>query len=113
VSGDSRVHRPKDFGFFADGTKVQQRRESRSKPHQIATVKVLGIRPGPVVSVSILDISGSGMRLRSKLPTPCGASVEIEVNGTVAHGTVCRCEAKQGFYELGVQLSKITPALKA
>jgi hypothetical protein len=70
--------------------KVQQRRKGRSKPNQIATVKVLGMRPGPVMSASILDISGSGMRLRSKLAAPCGASVEIVINDTVAQGRVCR-----------------------
>ena len=88
---------------------VPERRESRSKPHQIATVKVLGMKPGPVTSASILDISGSGMRLRSKLPAPCGASVEITVNDTVAQGTVCRCDSKEGAYELGIQVSRTTP----
>jgi PilZ domain-containing protein len=99
--------------FLADGLRVQQRRESRSKPNQIATFKVLGMRPGPVMSATILDISGSGMRLRSKLPAPCGASIEIGVNDTVAHGRVCRCDPKQGFYELGVQVFKTAPAPKS
>ena len=84
---------------------MEQRREHRFKPNQTATLRVLGLRPGPVMQASILDISGSRMRLRSKLPVPCGAPVEIEVNATVAHGSVCRCEPKQGSYELGVQVS--------
>jgi hypothetical protein len=65
------------------------------------------------MSASILDISGSGMRLRSKLPAPCGASIEIEVNDTVTHGKVCRCDPKQGFYELGVQVSMTVAASKS
>ena len=92
---------------------MENRKEGRSKPNQIATVQVLGLRPGPVVSASILDISGSGMRLRSKLPAPCGASIEIKTNNMVAQGRVSRCDPKQGFYELGVQVSKMAPAPKS
>jgi len=85
---------------------MEPRREHRFKPNQKATVKVLGMRPGPIVQVSVVDISGSGMRLRSELPMPCGASVEIEVNGAVSRGRVCRCESGQDSYELGVQVSE-------
>jgi hypothetical protein len=58
------------------------------------------------MQVSILDISGSGMRLYSRLPVPCGTLIEIELNKTLARGNVCRCEPKQNSYELGVQVSK-------
>ena len=93
---------------------MNQRRESRFKPNQTATVKVLsnaaGLPPGPIVQACILDYSGSGMRLRSKLPVPCGAQVEIDANSTLVLGQICRCEpAKKGF-ELGVQIQKITAA---
>jgi hypothetical protein len=55
-------------------------------------------------------ISGSGMRLRSKLPAPCGASIEIKVNDTVARGKVCRCQEKpdtalQDFYRASYYIS--------
>jgi hypothetical protein len=89
---------------------MEQRKENRFKPNQTATLTVLGMRPGPVLQACILDISGSGMRLRSKLPVPCGARIQIEVNQTVAHGSVCRCEADQDSYELGVQIEEIAPA---
>ncbi len=94
---------------------MEQRREHRFKLNQTATVKVLGLRPGPVIQVGILDISGSGMRLHSKLPVPCGTPIEIEVevNHTVARGSVCRCKPKQGSYELGVQVSETAPAPKS
>jgi hypothetical protein len=84
----------------------QRRKEKRFKPSQNATLKVLGLRPGPVIQVGVLDISGNGMRLHSKLPVACGTPVEIEVNDTVAQGSVCRCLSQQGSYELGVQLSE-------
>jgi hypothetical protein len=61
------------------------------------------------MQVGVLDISGSGMRLHSKLPVPCGTSIEIAVNNTVAYGVVCRCKGEHNSYELGVQVSEITP----
>ena len=61
------------------------------------------------MQVGVLDISGSGMRLHSKLPVPCGTPIEIELNHTVARGSVCRCNPVQDFYELGVQVSETAP----
>ena len=90
----------------ADGLRVQQRRESRLEPNQIATVKILGLIPGPVLEASILDISGSGMRILSKFPIPCGALLEIEANRTVSRGTVCRCNEQGLSYEVGIQVSE-------
>jgi hypothetical protein len=84
----------------------QRRRESRFQPDQTATVKVLGMRPGPVMPASVRDISGSGMRLRTSLPVPCGTSIEIETQEMLALGSVCRCEPDNGSYTLGVQISE-------
>jgi hypothetical protein len=92
---------------------VEKRRESRFQPDQIATVTVLGLRPGPSLQVSVLDMSGSGLRLLSGLPIPCGALVEIAGNDIVMSGTVCRCEPEQDSYELGVQITEIAPASKS
>ena len=74
--------------------------------------------PGPSLQASILDYSGSGMRLRSKLPVPCGAEIEIDANSTLVQGSVVRCEpdrsdSKKKVYELGVQVSAITAASEA
>jgi len=87
--------------------RVEQRRECRFKPHQIATVRVSALRPGPILQASVLDMSGSGLRLRIDLPVPCGAQIDIEWDHLLAHGKVCRCEPEQGSYELGVQIAMI------
>jgi PilZ domain len=92
---------------------MEQRSENRFKPNQNVTVKVLGLRPGPILQACIIDISGNGMRLRSKLPVPCGTPIEIEVNNTVASGSVSRCTPEEGSYELGVQVSETASAPKA
>ena len=88
-------------------SRIERRRERRFKPNQIATVRVLALRPGPILQASILDISGSGLRLRIDLPLPCGAPIEIEWDHLLAHGKVCRCEPEQDSYELGVQVAVI------
>ncbi len=88
-------------------SKIEQRRESRFKPNQIATVRVLAFRPGPILQASVLDISGSGLRLRIDLPLPCGAPIEIEWDHLLAHGKVCRCEPEQDSYNLGVQIEVV------
>jgi hypothetical protein len=49
------------------------------------------------------------MRLRSELPIPCGADVEISVNEIVARGSICRCEPDEDSYDLGVQELETAP----
>jgi len=87
---------------------VNSRRESRFKPNQEATVNVLGIIPGPKFTATVLDVSGSGVRLRGPLPVPCGATVEVEANHSISHGTVRRCEPERDEYVLGVQITVTT-----
>jgi hypothetical protein len=84
---------------------ADRRREHRFKPHQDAMLKVSGWRPGPVMQASVLDISGSGIRLRTPMPVPCGTPVEIHTNETLTRGAVCRCEPDKVSYTVGVQLS--------
>jgi hypothetical protein len=92
--------------FLADEHTVEQRRERRFSPNQAVTLKVLGMKPGPVMRASVCDISGSGMRLRTPLPLPCGTPIEIEAHEMLTLGSVCRCEPDNGFYTIGVQISK-------
>ena len=87
-------------------SKVERRREHRFKPNQIATVRVLALRPGPILQASVLDLSGSGLRLRSNLPVPCGIPIEIESDHSLVRGKVCRCEPKEDRYDIGIQVSE-------
>jgi hypothetical protein len=70
---------------------VDHRLENRFKANQKVAVRVLGSKPTLAMQACVLDISGNGMRLLSKVPAPCGLSVEIELDNTVARGQVCRC----------------------
>ena len=85
----------------------QRRRENRFKPNQIVAVRVLGWTPAPLIQATILDLSADGMRLRSKVPVPFGASVDIELGTSVAHGRVSRCEPAQDYYELGLHIEAL------
>jgi hypothetical protein len=77
---------------------MEFRREQRFKTNQIVTVRVLALRPGPVMQASILDVSGSGMRLRSRLPIPLGTPIEIESDHLLPQGRICRSEPNQDSY---------------
>ena len=88
---------------------MERRRETRFKPSQTATLRALGFHSGPLLDVSVLDISASGMRLRSRLPFACGSSVEIELDHATSRGTVCRCEPLADNYELGIQVLVTRP----
>ena len=90
----------------APATDGDRRREHRFKPDQDATLKVSGWRPGPIMQAAVLDISGSGMRLRTPLPVPCGAPVEICTNETLAHGAVSRCKPDNVSYTVGIRVYK-------
>jgi hypothetical protein len=52
-------------------------------------------------------------RFKPNQAVPCGALVSIELNDTVATGSVFRCVPKEDFYELGVKVLETAPALKA
>jgi hypothetical protein len=91
---------------------MEQRSERRFQPNQnqSVTVKVLGLRAGPPIQASMIDLSRTGMRLRSEAPIPCGTLIEIELADTVAYGSISRCGPEKDAYVLGVQISKTAPA---
>ena len=85
---------------------MERRREHRFRPNQAATVRVLALRPGPILQACVLDVSGKGMRLRLHLPLPCGSPIEVEVNDTVTRSNVCRCQPHDGSFEVGVRVAE-------
>jgi len=93
---------------------MEKRNELRFQPNQnqSVTIKLLGLRAGPVIQACMIDVSRTGMRLRSNLPIPCGTLIQIELTDTVAYGSVSRCGPEKDAYVLGVQISKTAPAPK-
>jgi len=88
---------------------VERRRESRFKISKLVKLKVLGRMAGPSlgrpVDAEVVDISGSGMRLRLTMPVPCGAPVEVDDSHMMLLGEVCRCVAEHdGYYTVGLRV---------
>lgn len=52
-----------------------------------------------------MDVSGSGLRLRTPLPMPCGAMVRVDASEMLMLGEVCRCDPERDAYVVGIELS--------
>ena len=80
-------------------------------------MKVLGSAAGlaSAMEAEILDLSGSGMRLRIPRPIPCGMPVEIDCGDSMALGEICRCQpesdARDCPFIAGVQVSQVVASL--
>ena len=89
---------------------MERRKESRLKVSKKVKLKVLDRMAGPSlgrpIAVEIVDISGSGMRLRMAVPVPCGAPVEIDDHERLTLlGEICRCVHEQdGTYTVGLRV---------
>lgn len=84
---------------------MEPRREPRLKANQSVVVTVLGMMSMPPMSGSVLDMSGSGLRLRLPNPVPCGSPVKVESGPIVMSGEVSRCQDDEGAYIVGLILS--------
>lgn len=92
---------------------MEHRRESRLKISKNVIVKVVSLLgvpdAGKPIFASVLDMSGSGVRLELSLPIPVGAEVEIADNRTLILGEILRCEPEGEGYTAAVRVSEITP----
>ena len=91
---------------------MEQRKETRLKADQTVVVTDLGLASMPPVSGRVLDMSGSGLRLRLPNPLPCGSRVKVETPRMVMLGEVSRCEDdaedKNGGFIVGLTLFQTT-----
>ena len=88
---------------------MERRKEPRLKVSTTVQLKVLDRMAGPSMGRSIdaevVDISGSGMRLRMRVPVPCGAPVEVDDHHLMLLGEICRCVQEQdGTYCVGLRV---------
>ena len=60
---------------------------------------------GRAIDAEVVEVSGSGMRLRIKVPVPCGAPVEIDDHALILLGEICRCvQEADGTYTAGLRV---------
>jgi hypothetical protein len=72
-------------------------------------VTALGLMGMPPMSGRVLDVSGSGLRLRLPNPVPCGSPVKVESQQMVMLGEVARCEDDLEGYAVGLMLFHTMP----
>ena len=72
---------------------------------------MLGAHGNRLLEACVLDISGSGLRLRVPMPVPGDSPVKIDGKNTLMLGQVCRCEPEEGAYTVAVQLSHTLSSL--
>ena len=102
---------------------MERRKEQRVTlpgPAKLRLLNAIGTNTldGPW-EVRILDVSGSGMRLRLPRPLPCGTLVEIDAGETLSLGEVCRCvpeqpatpETQNATYNIGIQVKHTLASL--
>ena len=88
---------------------MERRRESRLRVIKTATLRVLDRMAGPslgrAIDAEVVDVSGSGIRLRTRVPVPCGASVEVDDRRLLLLGEICRCvQDSDGTYTVGLRV---------
>jgi len=83
---------------------MERRKEPRLKANQPVMVTALGMMGMPPMSGRVLDMSGSGLRVRLPNPVPCGSPIKVESQYLVMLGEVARCEDGCGDYIVGLVL---------
>jgi PilZ domain-containing protein len=83
---------------------VERRKEPRLKIKQDVTITVLGRIVAPTMQASVLDISGSGMRLRVPAKIACGAGIKIDSKNALVLAEVRRCVREGHSYLVAVTL---------
>jgi c-di-GMP-binding flagellar brake protein YcgR len=95
---------PLNRTFRADKDCVERRKESRLKIKQDVTITVLGQVGASTMRASVLEISGSGMRLSVAAKIPCGAGIKIDSKNALVLAEVSRCVREGQFYTVAVTL---------
>lgn len=69
----------------------------------------MGLTAMPPTSGRVLDMSGSGLRVRTPNPVPCGAPVKVESEHLVMLAEVCRCQFDGEGYVVGLTVLRSAP----
>ncbi|HML18518.1 MAG TPA: PilZ domain-containing protein [Bryobacteraceae bacterium] len=86
---------------------MERRREARLIANTPVMVTLQGMLGDPQMAANVLDMAGSGLRLRTAMPVPSGARVKVETAETLMLGEVLRCEPLDEGFALGLALSEV------
>ena len=95
---------------------MERRKEQRLRINRSAAVTVLGSTNGdamanPPMEGQILEISGTGLRVRVHSAIPYDAPIRVDANDVMMLGEVTRCEPDDDAFIVGIQLSHSLAAL--
>jgi PilZ domain len=90
---------------------VDRRKESRLLTNTPVTVTMLNLPGEQSARGYVVDMSGSGLRLRLPAPIPGGTLVKVRANDVLMLGEVVHSAPLGAAYSIGVQLSHSLAAL--
>lgn len=94
---------------------MERRCEPRTPAWEPATLKVLGRETAGVIQAMLEECSPRGIRLRTPVPVPGNVPVEVETDGVLILGDVCRCTPNVeagGGYSVAVRVAHRLSLLK-
>jgi hypothetical protein len=83
---------------------IDRRREPRVQANEPVRVTLLGHPGGPSISCTALDISGSGLSIRSPRPLPGGAAVKVEGANLLLLGDVMWWRPMEEEFHIGIKI---------
>ena len=84
--------------------KSERRREYRVPTKEPVLITLLGPPGGPPMQSTITDLSGSGLKVLSPRPLPCGALVRVEGPNRLMLGEVLRSLPEGDSFIIGIMV---------
>jgi hypothetical protein len=67
-------------------------------------IQILTKNPPAWYSCEVLDVSGSGLRVRANCPIETGAEICLTLHDQIIEGKTCYCMPRGESFEIGVQM---------
>jgi hypothetical protein len=87
--------------------KSDLRREHRVKLEEAILISLLGPLAGPAIPGSMIDLSGSGLKVLSRRPLPCGSLVKVQGLNRLMLGEVLRSDPEGDSFSIGIKVKHV------
>jgi hypothetical protein len=88
-----------------------ERRQEKRYETKTCDVVILTAEPEMTCRGSIVDVSRSGLRIRSDCKLAANSTVTLRFGGTVVAGRIVYCSLNQdGTFDSGVRICEVDPA---
>jgi hypothetical protein len=89
----------------------ERRREHRIQIEESVLISLLGPLAGPPIPGAIIDLSGSGLKVLSRRPLPCGSSVKVQGLNRLMVGEVLRSDPEGDSFNIGIKVKHVLDKL--